>query len=235
MDGNSLSRVYLESLATADLIKIADSFGLDIPDNPDRVFIIEELLEASLDNTGDDNLKEKDINDSAIIEPVALPKYYNVSFIQVMVRDPLWAFVFWEIRSSEKEQLEKNHDFSGYYLKVTHLANCSEPSLNVPEEVFRVQVKPEDTAWYLGLTPAEGISWTDQSKFKVELCAGVGDSEIILAGSNPVKLPELSDRVKQQSASGISELVRMSGYGDYRILQRNERQSRTKGFNLPNE
>jgi hypothetical protein len=81
----------------------------------------------------------------------------------------------------------------------------------------------------------DGISWTSQSKFKVDFCAGIGDSEMILASSNPVKLPELPDRAgKPESAFNGNRLLRLSGYGDYRILQRIERQSRAKGVTIDN-
>jgi len=42
-----VSRTWLESLSTAELIKLADSFGIDIPHGLERIFIIEELLEYS--------------------------------------------------------------------------------------------------------------------------------------------------------------------------------------------
>ncbi|MEE0998901.1 MAG: hypothetical protein UIH41_04470 [Treponemataceae bacterium] len=41
-----VSRTYLESLSTADLISLADEYGIDIPENLNRRFIIGELLEA---------------------------------------------------------------------------------------------------------------------------------------------------------------------------------------------
>ena len=45
MEQNFLSRTYLETLSTADLISLADDYGIDIPDDLNRRFIIGELLE----------------------------------------------------------------------------------------------------------------------------------------------------------------------------------------------
>ena len=49
MSDTKLSRAYLETLPSADLIALADDLGIDIPENLNRRFIIGELLEASED------------------------------------------------------------------------------------------------------------------------------------------------------------------------------------------
>ena len=120
MEEIPLTRAYLESLATGDLIKMADNLGLDIPDNPDRAIVIEELLDNS-SKDGQLASREQEITDLVLTEAVPLSKQYNISFIEVMIRDPLWAFVFWEIKVSDEEQFEKANDFNGYYLKISPL------------------------------------------------------------------------------------------------------------------
>jgi hypothetical protein len=105
MERASLSRAYLESLTTSDLTRIADDLGVDIPDNPERIAIIEELLEITThDEEEPADFQESEIAGSDIIESVPIPKQYNISFIEIMIRDPLWAFVFWEIKSSDKKK-----------------------------------------------------------------------------------------------------------------------------------
>jgi hypothetical protein len=167
-----------------------------------------------------------------------------------MIRDPFWAFVFWEIKASEKEQLEKAQDFNGYYLRV-NLLNGSKPndarktgtavvSDRQPEEMLTVQVSPTDTAWYLGFAPTIDIATPvenealglEQNRYKVELCASIGENEIILAVSAPLRmpgLPELPKRAGEQDPElGENQLVRLSGYGDFHVLRRNERPLRAK-------
>ena len=51
-----ISRTYLESLSTADLISLADEYGIDIPEELNRRFIIGELLEVIEDS----NTEKKD-------------------------------------------------------------------------------------------------------------------------------------------------------------------------------
>ena len=247
MEGIPLTKAHLESLTTNDLLGIADDLGVDVPDNPDRVLLIEELLDIVSQEDGTFDSNESDMADSVLVESAPLPKHYNITFIEVMVRDPLWAFVFWEIRSSEKEQFEKALDFDGYYLRVSRLEDptnhpigCSVENYGQGyEKFYTVPVKPEDTAWYLGLSPAspEEAKGFEHCQFRVEFCASIAGVETVLAVSNPVRLPglpELSSGVGKQgtaevNCAGGNELVRLSGYGDFHVLRKNERQLRTKG------
>jgi len=236
MERVPLNRAYLESLATDDLIEIADNFGVDILQDLDRVSIIEELLEIAKQDEnepGDDS--EPGMTDMVLTESAPLPKCYNITFIEAMIRDPFWVFVFWEIRASDKETYEKANDFEGYYLKVTPLESSGSHSHQGNEEVFTVQIKSEDTARYLGFSPDVQNNTSEKAtgQYKVEVCVSVGGVETVLAVSNIIRLPglpELPNRSEgQDSRPGDNPIVRLSGSSDFHILHRNERQLRTKG------
>jgi len=256
MDELPVTRVHLESLTTGDLIKMADNFGIDIPPDLDRIFIIEELLEiTSTDGALEDVAgmpadssavpsisAEADMADSGLVESVLLPKQYNITFIEVIIRDPFWAFVFWEIKTQDKEQFEKDQDFEGYYLKVSPV---TQPSLAAPavtvsgpakteaEGVFTIPVSQDDTAWYLGLSPAGQTN--SHQKYKVELCAGTKEDEMILAVSNTFKMlspHELPAGLEVRSFAAENPVVMLSGYDDFRVVRNNERLPRTKRSGL---
>jgi hypothetical protein len=251
MEELPLTKAYLESLANADLLMLADHWGVDVTQNQDRDFLIEELLDASSPEGDEPNsAPEEETTDVVFVESAPLPRYYNITFIEVMIRDPFWAFVFWEIKSSEKEQLEKAQDFNGYCLRVKLLkadaASVSERQ--ALEEMLTVQVSPLDTAWYIGFAPkSEGEALrlgenqskagqnqnkTGRDQYIVELCASVGENETVLAVSAPIRmpgLPELPKRAGEQDRElGENGLVRLSGYGDFHVLRRNERPLRAK-------
>ena len=245
MDEIPVSRRYLESLTTDELMQVADNWGVDIPFGLDRIFIIEELLETvSEDDEESGNTPEIDMEDSGTIESVPLPKQYNITFIEVMVRDPLWAFVFWEIKAQDKEQFERNQDFDAYYLKVSPLENgrnnnsgsnsSHDPSRQKDETdgVFKVQVAPTDSAWYICFTPnnQEGISIQGQRYYQVELCVLLKGAETVLAVSNPFRLPGLSELPSgtAKNESNINSLENLSGYKDFHILRSSERLFRIK-------
>ncbi|GHU64456.1 DUF4912 domain-containing protein [Spirochaetia bacterium] len=216
MEDPVLTRPYLESLATDELIRLADFLGFDIPPGLDRVFVIEELLELTAEEEGttEDDEEETplkaDLSDTGFFEAVALPRQYNITFLEVIIRDPLWAFVFWELKGSDKEIFEKAPDFDGYYLKVS-------PQNGDRDGVFYVPVGIDDTAWYLGF-PA-----TETRRYIVELCAGRG-GEISLVSSSAFTLPSLPGRL----CTGDEVLRRLSGMEDFRILRSGDRVSRVK-------
>ena len=238
MEESPITRAYLESLTTSDLITMADNLGVDIPSDLDRVFIIGEILEISSIDEETVNSAENGLVETDLVESVPLPKHYSITFIEMIIRDPLWAFVFWEIKSQDKEQIEKSQDFEGYYLKVSpYMADKTENSDNSSMsdiKDFRIQVKPDDTAWYLGLSPAmfSGISQNEHNRFKVELCAEIKGEETVLAASSPVKLPVLSQMAGEQE---INPLISLSGYADFHIIRNNERQHRQKKVETSHE
>ena len=210
---------------------MAESLGIDSSPDFDRFFVIEELLENASPSE-----EEPAVEDLVLSESVPLPKHYNITFIEVMIRDPFWAFVFWEIKASDKEQFEGANDFDGYYLKVSPLKNDPDETQAGTDGVFTVPVKLNDTARYLGLTPAAtGSSFqSDDRWYKVEFCAGQKGIEKVIAVSNPVRLPGLtqfpSGAEKPNCKLGGNKLIAMSGYEDFRIIRRNERLHRIKSY-----
>jgi hypothetical protein len=208
-----LSRSRLEGLSSGELIALADSFGIDIPQGLERIFIIEELLEYS----NKDEQEEKDDLEvvPAYLETAALPKQYNISFIEVIIRDPLWAFVFWEIKTHDREIHESADDFNGYCLSV----------IQVDEgETFRVSVNADDCARYLGFAEHSSAA---QGRYKINLCVLHGDQEVQIASSAPFCLPRLIDD-EEILKMKETPLLRLSGVYDLSITKSTDRQSRIK-------
>ena len=47
METKNITLSHLATLSTADLLSLADEFGIDIPENLNRSFVIRELLETA--------------------------------------------------------------------------------------------------------------------------------------------------------------------------------------------
>ena len=221
-----ISRSWLESLSTDELIKLADTYGIDIPWGLERIFIIEELLEY----TNTDNKEpavELEVNPS-YPEAALLPKQYNISFIEVIIRDPLWVFVFWEVKGQDKEMHENAPDFNGYCLRLIPLDEMAkEPKSR--ENSFTVTVSAEDSARYLGFAEYSSRNWASKETGCYVIKLGVirGDNEFQIASSRPFYLPRLGENeiIKEMSRN---PLIRLSGIQDLPVIKNTDRQSRIK-------
>jgi len=231
-----VSRIWLESLSTDELIKHADSYGVDIPPELERIFIIEEILEAA--NTDIQEPEDLIEVNHSYSEPVLLPKQYNVSYIEVIIRDPLWVFVFWEIKLHDKGIYENAKDFGGYFLRVIKLDKNGK-ELESDENSFTVSVSREDCARYLGFageTMHNGASHNEMqieskpkkdssnnlNRYVIKLSVMRGNSELLIASSAPFVLPTLSDN--HDIANMIcNPLLRLSGVQDLSIIKSKDR------------
>jgi hypothetical protein len=232
MDEYHISRAHLESLTTGELASLAENQGVDIPPGLERSFIIEELLETFSEDDFSSGEEDAVLEEKELLEPVPLPRQYNITHIDVIIRDPRWVYAFWEIRGSDKESFERERDFEGYYLKVSSLDKSGE------ENSFVVSVGTSDNAWYLGFSP-ESIAGntlktnTAHGRFRVELCVRFGETSgsaqgiihEVLAVSRPFGLPSL---LGVQGISGeLNQLCRLSGLEELPILRNEERSLRS--------
>jgi hypothetical protein len=217
----TVSRSRLETYSTSELIKLADSFGIDIPHGLERIFIIEELLEYS--NASAQEEKEDIEIDLSYPETAALPKQYNISYIDVIIRDPLWVFVYWEIKNHDREMHENSNNFKGYFLRLIPV-NGEETDSKLKENIFTVPIDVKDCARYIGL--AEHSPQT-QGRYIIKLGVTCGNSEVQIASSQPFCMPSL---IENENIQNMKEnpLLRLSAVADLSIIKNIDRQSRSK-------
>ncbi|MDR1374893.1 MAG: DUF4912 domain-containing protein [Treponema sp.] len=226
MDHIRLVRPYLDSLTTQELGRIADNCGIDIPPNLERIFIIEELLDYARAEEDDPEGEEEGLVEFPdCLETAPIPRQYNITFIDVMVRDPLWAFVFWEIKEHDREIFERDPEFSGYFLQIHALGRDNGI---LKDQSFTVQVDSRDTARYLGFSdyPPEGRQ--GEGFFRIDLYASFGVRSEVLAVSRVFHLPKLPEQVTltpEGTESPVSSLALLSGSNEFRILRNTDRQS----------
>ncbi|MDR1107664.1 MAG: DUF4912 domain-containing protein [Spirochaetaceae bacterium] len=222
MDDGRLIRSYLESLTTAELARLADRYGLDVPPGLERIFIIEELLD--LEGEGADNsgrAGEIPLRETELREPVRIPKQYNITYIDVLLRDPLWVFAFWEIKTADKDFYEGLADFEGYFLKIVPRGDKKSPPPG-KDEPFIISVGPGDSAWYIGFPPSGG-------RFRVEIGLRRGTEEVALAASRSFTLPKQLNSPGWGNRENAGEpLIQLSGIDDLPVFRNTDRLSRRR-------
>jgi hypothetical protein len=232
-----LTLPYLESLSTGELIELAVKNGLDIPPDLERVFIIEELFYLDHDaEIAHHDIIQVDAKHDAFKEFAVLPKQYHISFIEVIIRDPLWAFVFWEIKAHDRNHYESAPGFRGYSLRVMPLKEgpssdgaFKEGGLQADEAAsFIVSVDIDDYARYLGFPPDNGRC------FKVELCMCNHDDYTVLAQSRPFTLPRLIEPASNKlTAVYGNPLALLSGVDRFSLVRSEDRLLRSREIQQP--
>jgi len=213
---------YLESLSTGELIELAGKYDLDIPPGLDRIFIIEELLylDEGNDHTGGEEVEVETAAAGTFEVLAALPKQYNISYIDVIIRDPLWAFVFWEIKVYDRELYENTAGFESYCLRVIPLGkDDGQPNRAA---AFTIAVGPNDHAWYVGFPPDSGCY------FIIELCVLTRGNSTVLAVSRSFKLPRLIKPEDVQAACR-NPLAKLSGVDRFSLVRSEDRILRSRG------
>ena len=222
MEETFLSRQYLESISTADLLSLADDYGIDIPSNLNRPFIIAELLETAeeIENEQETDKTVK-ITDSDVALPEALPESYNETQIHAILRNPAWVFVFWDIRAIDIENLQQAEGYKGLYLHVSFFNSpVTELDDSRPSDFFDVAVTPKSRDQYL-LIPS------GKKAIGIALKCDTATGSQLLAQTHYIEIPQASEAVRAiqpgqslemtplQKLSGFEELVR-NRYRNYR-------------------
>lgn len=217
MDYAILSRQYLETLPSADLIALADDLGIDIPENLNRRFIIGELLDTAAEIKRENYTDLK--NDSDKIHPVSvLPETYNENQISVVLRNPVWAYVYWDIREADFQKIQKTAGFTSLVLRVSSFSNQDSVK---PSDYFEISVSVSDRNQYI-LLPAS------VKNIRIDLVAEFkGSASELLASSKKINLPHMpAELMLPLPDLRISPILELSGLRELlRTHYLNHRQS----------
>ncbi len=200
MSKEIFNRAQLETLSFSDLTNLADDFGIDVPENLDRRFLIAELLELAEESEKIDDMTISSENNDGI-QP--LPKNYNETQIACVLRNPAWIFVYWNINDSDHLMLKNLHNYE-LKIRVCSLQNEND---TVPFEAYEIQASREPQEQNV-LLPA-GIKYV-----KVELVYTTATSGKVLAISPVITIPQGSDLVydfKKGVDQDFPPVIQLSG------------------------
>ncbi|MEE1167293.1 MAG: DUF4912 domain-containing protein [Treponema sp.] len=202
MENVSISRSYLETLSFADLLKLADDLGIDVPEDFNRNFLIAELLEAH-EIPLPDGFEDMTFNDAIEAESNEVIRGYNNTEVQVILRNPAWAFVYWNMSDADKESM--NQAFvSQLRLRVSSFSQADQQK---PDEYFDIQISADDSGQYV-LLPA------GKKFFRVDFLFNLDGIVDILASSKMFEMPvgsvHLAD-MRPGTYDDIPEICKLSG------------------------
>ena len=192
-----MTRTKLESMTAEALERLANQYGIDLPRKPDKVTLVTTVFEAfeemrverDSDNNNAIRIEEKkygvQYDEVDVQEPddsEELPATYNETRIVVMLRDPAWAFAYWDLKESLEKKYRRNPEFHGMLIRVFELSEPLNDRTAVVDS-FDIPVQLSDSRWYINLPEQE-------THYRLELIARFGDGEEMLAQSNIVSVPK---------------------------------------------
>lgn len=159
------------SLSMEDLLVLADREGLKDPEKYDRQELIEIIVEIRdeklanrLMNNDIMRLKGKkydiyldEIGDNPDVQGFPIPDQYPETSIHLLLRDPYWAFAYWELNQHEFQELKEAHDGVSLSLKVYELS-VGDTRPDDPRSSFDIPIDEQDSSWYINL-PHPGSSY----------------------------------------------------------------------------
>lgn len=226
MEKVNLTRSYLETLSSADLKDLADEYGIDIPENLTRRFVIAELLEASVENPADDSLTvyEQDAGHTknrkklyqSFGSDIELPSSYNENKINAVLRNPAWCYVYWDIKKSDYTELINNDFFIRFVVRISYFPDPENQSVY---DEFDISVEKNDRDQYVFLSGrARMVRFTLAAEFEDNRFAELARSEPLLI---PFKQPYIGSLFLQRefspiyTLSGLPDLIRHQ-YNEHR-------------------
>ncbi|HUX36681.1 MAG TPA: DUF4912 domain-containing protein, partial [Rectinemataceae bacterium] len=206
-----------ESLSDQDLRAIADRMGLELPQSLDRIFVVEEIVEA----LAEDRLERDRGTEAPLYVEDAkywcrsdtespegdgqqrLQQRYNETGIKALVRDPTWAFTLWDISETDRAAIDAAGEDSRLFLRVTEVdQRGGKPSF------FDIPVSLEDSQWYINLPRPEAryrIDLAFRSDGKVKSLAHSLDLVVPRQYIGDSALPDEGRRLLD--LSGIADLA----------------------------
>ncbi|MCR5187451.1 MAG: DUF4912 domain-containing protein [Treponema sp.] len=203
MKEEAISRAYLETLSFSDLVRLADEYGVDVPEDLDRRFLIEELLEI-IEEESNNNAEEMIISSGDT--PDASEFFtgnYNETQVSGVLRNPAWLFVFWNISDADSAKLK---DIPGCELKL-RICFLKDPKDSVPEEAFEVQTSSDSQEQYV-LIPA------GKKYIKIELVYVTASSGKVMAFSPVITIPQgaaMLNDLQLGRQTDFSPIIELSG------------------------
>lgn len=185
-------RERLSRLTIENLLEIAARLGIHL-ENPGReelISTIQEIMEEdrqeressnnpamSIKNKKYDILQDDEL-ESQIDQDYPLPESYNENRIVLLLRDPHWAFTYWDIKPADLMEFSVNPDFEELFLRVSHSTGVDSRD-NV---FFDIPVHTADQSWYINL-PIQGV------KYRLKLISRINGKENVVCESNEIYGP----------------------------------------------
>ncbi len=206
-----MTRERLQSLPLEELEILARNEGYEFTGATNRSvlidFILENYDERKREREEENNpsirveeskyeITDGEAFDAGDPDSYPIPKRYAQTKIVLMVRDPNWAFAYWDMEDHLLEKLKMRPDTSQLVLRVHDVELVDFNGCN-SNSSFDIPIQLSDASWYIYL-PNQNCSYV------LELGCITSSKYTCLARSNTIKTPRdsISDSFSQSPGDG---------------------------------
>jgi uncharacterized protein len=221
-----MTKERLLELSDEIIQELARREGISISTEMLKEEIVEQIIEALDENRLERDvvnnlamrIKEKKyeiIQDEELVsrenEEYPIPESYNETRINLMLRDPYWAFCYWELFPGETVEIRRSEGVTELFLRVYTLPK-GELTAKSFGNFFDIPVSLEDSCWYINL-PESGI------RYCIDLVSVTREVPKRLCRSNIIESPRGDVQVELKSAENpLHEALFLSGLFDINIV-----------------
>jgi uncharacterized protein len=215
-----MTRERLLQLSIDELFELAGKEDIDLPDSENKEEIVdailEELEEIEVERQDSNNptvkMEEKKYvvaHDEEVVaddnKELALPVTYKTTRIVLLVRDPAWAFTYWELSDETRNELKADPGFEGVLLRIHDIkfvdfnGQNSNYSIDIP-------VLLSDNNWYINIPNPDSV-------YVIELLSSSNGIKKPIAKSNVIDVPregfsdKRDDHWNSRNTDKIIELI----------------------------
>lgn len=214
-----VNRWTLSDASFEALLRLADNYGAEVPENVTRDEL-EEIVEEAAEEW---HLEHRRANNHPVRieetkyeiqaagdlawaeEEVELPDGYNETKVVLMLRDPSWAFAYWDLRDSDRNEFQRDEGFEGLVLRVYSM-DRPDTELAQARERFDIPVTLLDSRWYINLPDQETL-------YRLALVSVIDGAERELARSNVISVPRgmIADAPETARERAEDEIIAQTG------------------------
>jgi hypothetical protein len=215
-------RRFLSDASYEALLRLADTYGAEVPESVTRDEL-EEIVQEAEDEwyaehresnshpvrIGESkyNIQVSGMQDPAQ-EEVELPDSYNETRIVLMLRDPSWAFAYWDIRDSDRTAFQRSDSFEGLTIRVFLLPDPNAGS-GEASETFDIPITLIDNRWYINL-PSQDVYY----RLAIYANDEGGERELALSNVIFVSRSNLAEARNGEEASAADQILAQTGIQD---------------------
>ncbi|MBO6177492.1 DUF4912 domain-containing protein [Treponema sp.] len=185
---------------------MARTYGINVPSDLNRNFIIGELLEITEEAVQPEEAAP--VEDSDIRIATVLPKTYNDTTIHIFMRNPVWLFAYWDIKASDLKTMKEEFDFEELFIHVSFFENENDEKSS---DSFDVKLNFDNNELYI-LIPANRHFVMATLAYRVS-----GEAPRTLAYTKKLEIPQEDEAVRNLQPGKkfpMSELTKISGMDD---------------------